>query len=189
MKFQISFIRRIILEILSIFLIGISLSMDAFSFSLCYGTLSLEKNKIYMLSLIVGLYHFFMPLVGMLFGHILGDYISINLRYVVFIIFIVLGIEMINSVLKNKQNIIFLNNFGMLLFGFSVSIDSFSAGIGVELISDKRILCSTVFSLTSTIFTFVGLKLGGQLNKRIKDLAPLIGGGILITLAFLYVFK
>lgn len=42
-----------------VFLIAISLSMDAFSLSLAYGTFNIRKCSISVLSLIVGIYHFF----------------------------------------------------------------------------------------------------------------------------------
>ena len=51
-----------------VILIGISLSMDAFSLSLAYGTLNIKNRNINLLTLIVGLYHFFMPLIGMFVG-------------------------------------------------------------------------------------------------------------------------
>jgi hypothetical protein len=77
------------MEILSLILIGIGLSMDAFSLALCYGVLNLEKAKIRLLSLIVGSFHFFMPLFGMLLGNILEHYIMLDMRYAVFIIFMI----------------------------------------------------------------------------------------------------
>ena len=54
-----------------IFLIAISLSMDAFSLSLAYGIEGINpKNKI-MLSFVVGIYHFIMPLIGLIFSNII----------------------------------------------------------------------------------------------------------------------
>jgi manganese efflux pump family protein len=177
------------LDVLLILLIAISLSMDAFSLSLCYGTVGLDEKKIKLLSLIVGAYHFIMPLLGMTFGHLLGRFIAVDIKYIVFIIFALLGLEMINNVIKNKRSLIVLNNFGLLLFGFAVSIDSFSAGIGVEFISNKHLLSCITFSIMSFIFTFLGLKLGGKINNRFSDLAPLMGGVILIFLAVFFVFS
>ena len=57
------------MSLLIVILVAISLSMDAFSLSLAYGTLDLEKKSINLLSLIVGSYHFIMPLLGMWFGN------------------------------------------------------------------------------------------------------------------------
>ena len=53
---------------LAILVIAVSLSMDAFSLSLVYGTLNLEKKTIILQSLIVGLFHFFMPRIGIYVG-------------------------------------------------------------------------------------------------------------------------
>ena len=55
-------------EILNILLIGIALSMDTFSLSLGVGTYNLEKKKCLTLSLLVGLMHFIMPLLGNVVG-------------------------------------------------------------------------------------------------------------------------
>ena len=56
------------MEIFIIFVIAVSLSMDAFSLSLAYGTLGLSKKETIQLSSIVGIYHFFMPIIGMFLG-------------------------------------------------------------------------------------------------------------------------
>ena len=57
------------MSLLIVILVAISLSMDAFSLSLAYGTLDLERKNINLLSLIVGAYHFIMPLLGMWFAN------------------------------------------------------------------------------------------------------------------------
>ena len=55
-------------ELVSILLIGISLSMDTFSLCLSLGALNSTKNKLYLLPLMVGVLHFFMPLLGNVIG-------------------------------------------------------------------------------------------------------------------------
>ena len=54
-------------EIVSIILIGISLSMDTFSLSLSLGSLT-NLKRIKIVPLVVGIFHFFMPLLGNLLG-------------------------------------------------------------------------------------------------------------------------
>ena len=66
------------MSIIMVIVIAVSLSMDAFSLSLAYGTLNLEKSQIRLLSLIVGLYHFFMPLLGMWVGTKILNFLPIN---------------------------------------------------------------------------------------------------------------
>ena len=91
-------------------IIGISLSMDAFSLSLIYGTYGLSKKNIYLLSIIVGIFHFFMPLIGILFGNIIKNYFIFNINLVVSIIFSIIGLEMILSSKKENDINIKINN-------------------------------------------------------------------------------
>ena len=48
-------------NILIYFVMAIGLSMDAFSLALAYGTTKIPINKKVLLSITVGIFHFFMP--------------------------------------------------------------------------------------------------------------------------------
>ena len=61
-----------------VFIIALSLSMDAFSLSLAYGTQNIENKTKYTISIIVGLFHLFMPLIGNLLGNVILNIIKIN---------------------------------------------------------------------------------------------------------------
>ena len=174
--------------LLTTILVGISLSMDAFSLSLVYGTYGLSKKNIYLLSIIVGTYHFFMPLIGLLFGNFIQEYLIFNINLVVSIIFGIIGIEMILSSFKDEEVNVNDNLLGFLLFGLSVSIDSLTTGIGLSIINNNYLECSIIFMLTSSIFTYIGLLLGNKLNKKLGNISTIIGGIILILLAIYYYF-
>lgn len=176
------------MNIILIFLIAISLSMDAFSLSLAYGTINLRKKDINILAIIVGVYHFFMPILGMLLGSYITRFIHIGQDIIVLIIFSLIGINMIIESRKEQEKVKYMKLSEMLLFGFAVSIDSFSVGIGLNNISDNFIICSIIFSITSFLFTYIGLKLGNKLNKLIGRIATLIGGIALILLGIIYSF-
>ena len=83
------------MSILVIFIIAVSLSMDAFSLSLAYGTLNIEKEKRIILSTIVGIYHFVMPIIGMYVGRTILFLLPVKPTTVVFIVLLVIGIQMI----------------------------------------------------------------------------------------------
>ena len=57
-------------DIFIILIIAVSLSMDTFSLSLAYGMLKLKNSIIKQISITVGIFHFFMPLLG----DFLGEY-------------------------------------------------------------------------------------------------------------------
>ena len=172
-----------------IFIVAISLSMDAFSLSLAYGTISLSKKEINLLSIIVGTYHFFMPILGMLFGKFITNIVHIGGDLIVLLIFSFIGINMIIESFKEEKNINKMKLSEMILFGLAVSIDSFSIGIGINNISNNFILCSLIFSITSFLFTYIGLLIGNKLNQLVGKISTTIGGFILILIGIIYFIK
>lgn len=170
-------------------IIGISLSMDAFSLALIYGTQSISKRDKIILSIIVGIYHFVMPLLGVFLGNIILKYLVINLSIVVSIIFLFIGIEMIISSIKDDSHDFVVSIFGFLIFGLSVSIDSFTTGIGLNVINNNYLEVSSIFCIVSGSFTYLGLILGNKLGSIFGKLSTIIGGVILIILGIFYFFK
>lgn len=170
-------------------IIGISLSMDAFSLALIYGTQSISKKNKIILSIIVGIYHFVMPLLGVFLGNIILKYLVINLSIVVSVIFLFIGIEMIISSIKDDSHDFVVSIFGFLIFGLSVSIDSFTTGIGLNVINNNYLEVSSIFCIVSGSFTYLGLILGNKLGSIFGKLSTIIGGVILIILGIIYFFR
>lgn len=169
-------------------MIAVSLSMDAFSLALAYGTLNLERKDIRLLSIIVGIYHFFMPLLGLLIGSFLLKIIRINPDIIVFLVLVFIGIQMLIESFKKEDTVNYMNKWELLLFGFAVSLDSFSVGIGLKAITGHYILCSLIFSFTSFFFTYLGLRLGKTLNLIFGKISTFMGGLVLIILGLVYLF-
>ena len=71
------------MEFITTLLTAVALSMDAFSLAILYGTLGLTNKKRITLSIIVGMYHFIMPLLCSLFGKIILKYIPIETNILV----------------------------------------------------------------------------------------------------------
>lgn len=172
---------------LYILLIALSLSMDAFSLSLAYGTLNLEKKYIKKLSIIVGIYHFFMPIIGHKTGNILLKLVPINPNIIVFIVLTFIGIEMLIDSFKNEEEVKIMTLKELLLFGLAVSLDSFSVGLGLDAISKSHLITILTFSLTSLTFTYIGLILGKKINNKIGKISTIIGGIVLIIIGITYI--
>ena len=168
----------------TILLIGISLSMDAFSLALIYGMQGMTKKQKILLSIIVGIYHFIMPIIGLTFGTILSNINIISIDLIATLILIYIGIDLIISNLKEEDRIE-INKSGFLIFGLSVSIDSLTVGIGLKAITNSYLISSIIFSLTSLFFTYLGLTLGSIIGKKIGSYSKIIGGSILIIIAIL----
>ena len=175
------------MNIILIFLIAVSLSMDAFSLSIAYGTMKLSKKEINSLSIIVGLYHFFMPILGMFIGKFVLNMLNVREDIIILVIFCLIGINMIFESFRGVEPLNRMKLFEMLTFGFAVSLDSFSVGIGIHNLTNNVIVSSLIFSITSFAFTYMGLLFGNKLNKYFGKYATIAGGFTLIILGISYI--
>lgn len=171
------------MSIITIMIIAVALSMDAFSLALFYGTINLEKKQINKLSLTVGIFHFFMPLLGMCTKNTITYITHYSLDFLTTIVFLYIGIQMIIESIK-EHKVVSLKSFNSyILFGFAVSIDSFSIGMGLK---GNFLVSAAMFSLFSALFTYFGLKLGKKINQVVGSSSTFIGGIILIVMGLLY---
>lgn len=167
-----------------ILLTAVALSLDAFSLSIIYGTIINDRKTIIKLSTIVGIFHFFMPLLGFILKNIFISKLVESTNIISFIIFLILGIQMLISK-EDSKDLKNLSSFiSILVFAFTVSLDSFS--IGITLINKDIFMSILIFSITSFVFTYFGLRLGQKISK-INGINK-IGGIILIVLSIYYLF-
>ena len=91
------------MSLMMMFILAIGLSMDAFSLALIYGTLNMSKSLNSKMSIMVSLFHFFMPILGYYLGRWILNIIGIDPEIIVGVIFIALAIEMLLSLKKEEQ--------------------------------------------------------------------------------------
>ena len=169
----------------TILLIAISLSMDAFSLSLGYGIIIRNQKSKVILSLIVGLYHFIMPLIGLALGNYIDTISFINLKIIAVIILLYIGLDLIFSKHPQEDSLL----IGPLMFGLSVSLDSLTIGIGLKAITSNYLISAFMFSITSLFFTYIGLILGNIIGKNLGTYSKIVGGIILIIIAIIMFVK
>ncbi len=176
------------MEIITLIIIGLSLSIDAFSLSLAYGLLNIPKKTIISTSITVGIFHFIMPILGMLLGNIITDTLNLDSKYILLTILILILIEMIKS-LKEENKEHELNIINILIFAFLVSFDSFTLGIGIKYITSNIFLASIIFMILSSLFTFLGFILGKYLTKKATYKIKLIGIILLLGVIMYFLCK
>lgn len=174
------------MSIFVIITIAVGLSMDAFSLSLIYGTLNMNsKIKKWMIAM-VGIFHFFMPIIGYKVGKSILEIIRFNPDTLVGTIFLFLSIEMFLSIKNDEKVKIIHSILSTVLFAFTVSIDSFSIGVSFGVLKDRIIFPSIIFAISSAVFTYLGLRLGKKLSDKFGKIATLIGASILLILALFH---
>lgn len=176
-------------ELLILLMIGISLSIDAFSVSTCIGMCNLSFKKTLNTSMLVGLFHFIMPLLGVFISYQINKILLIDSGMILGIILLLLSLQLFIEYLKPTNKEMSLNKYGALFFALGVSIDSFTIGLGLNAITNNLLLSSTVFSLCSFSFTFLGLSLGRYINKLFKKYSYLVGTIVLFILSIIFLFK
>ena len=169
-----------------IIIVAISLSMDTFSLSLSYGMINNNKEQIFKISYFVGLFHFFMPLLGCVFGELLFSFFPVNEKKIIGVVFLTISLEIIFSFFKEKNLTPINTIFDILLFSFTVSLDSFVTGTCLDVFNTNYFIVVSIFMIISFIFTFIGLSIGYFIHKRIGIIAEIIGAFLLISLSFFY---
>ena len=167
---------------LSIFLIGLALSMDAFSIALSLGINNLSSIKRMLIPIVVGFMHFIMPSIGLFLGNQLFNIFNVNSKLIVSLIMFYLAFMMFIDRNKEEKKII-TSYLSIFLFAFSVSIDSFSVGLGLSGLTDKFFLSFIIFSLCSGCITYMGLLIGKYSVRFLKEKAVYLGILILLSLA------
>lgn len=165
--------------------IAFSLSLDAFSLALAYGTLNIKKKKIFLTALITGIFHFLMPLLGNIIGNKVLAFIRADL--IAFVLLSLIGINMMRS--DKKDDVKELSLAAIIVFAFSVSLDAFSAGIGLSGVTDNVLLAVIIFAIFSFGCTALGLLLGKKIGQKLGDIATKIGGCILILVGIICLFR
>ena len=172
------------MNILMLLLLGLSLSMDTFSLAISLGTINISTIKSFIYSLIVGIMHFILPIIGFVISIMLKKAITINTNSLLFVVFLFIAIEMVIDIISKEEKKDHFKMIDMLICSLAVSIDSLTTGLLFESIKEL-LIASSIFGLLSFSFTFIGLKIGKYCKYRFGKLANIIGLIIIIFLIIL----
>ncbi len=175
------------MNIIEIFLIGLSLSMDAFTVSVCKGIKKTNIKTGIITAFFFSTFQFIMPITGFYIGHILSDKVINYHSYFSSILLIIIGILMIkDEEINHLDN--HLNWKELLLLSIATSIDALVIGISFSFININIFTSSIIIGLTTFITCSIGYYLGNLLNKKCHQYANIIGGIILIILGIKILF-
>lgn len=139
-------------------------------------------------STVVGIFHFFMPLLGFKVGEYILRIIAINPKIILLIMFSIVILEMIKGLTEEEPKKT-LDIIGSIIFALLVSIDSFSVGIGMSHLVNNLYLSSLTFSISSFVFTIFGFYLGKYFSFKMKKYSKIIGIIMMFTLLIYYLCK
>ena len=171
-----------------LFILGICLSVDAFSISLNLGWQIKEKYKWFFFTLSVGMLHFLMPILGAFLGSRISKILDINTDFFMGLILFFIGLTSLLSINKDEE-LLSMSVPSLLGIALSVSVDSFTLGIGLIYKRINILLSGLIFSFCSSFFTYFGLLLGKYLSTRFDQKFKMASIILLLLLGVIHILR
>ena len=167
---------------IEILILALALALDALIVSICYGMMinTARVKSLLIMSGSFGFFQFLMPVLGWFTTGFVYEFLQPYSRWIVFVVFLVLGCKFMLEALDKKQDYkICCLSFSCVLFlALATSIDAFGAGISLKF-SDNPILNPAgqigivTFVLSAFGFLF-GTKIGKIFSKKIQVVGALL---------------
>ena len=174
---------------LSILLIGVSLSMDAFAISVTNGmTLAKPFHIRYAawMGLYFGGFQFLMPLLGWLLGSGVKGYVEAWGPYISFFLLAFIGGKMIFDSARSgaeETGMTTLSHPKLLMMAIATSIDALAVGVSFAFMEDLSLLSScALIGCTTFVLSFAGALIGSRIPGLSGRKAGVIGGVVLIAI-------
>ena len=176
---------------LSVILIGISLSMDAFAVSVTNGIAMRPFKTSYALwhGLYFGAFQFLMPLAGYVLGSTVSGYVTAVGHYVSFALLAFIGGKMILEAVRGGEEgsggMAVLSHKRLLALAVATSIDALAIGISFACTGYKTVAQLSfplvVIGVGSFLFSVLGNRLGIRFGIAIRrKLNPELFGGLVL---------
>ncbi len=180
------------MNFLSLFIIAVGLSMDAFAVSICKG-LSMSRMK-WKNAVLAGAYfggfQALMPLIGYLLGSQFEEHIVSVDHWIAFILLGIIGFNMIRESREEGESMDdSFNVKTMLLLAVATSIDALAVGVTFAFLRVQILPAVCFIGVTTFCFAVVGIRIGNVFGSRYRSKAEFAGGIILIVMAFKILFE
>lgn len=175
------------MDFLTIFGIGIALSMDAFSVSICKG---LATNKFSLKTAIIcglwfGGFQALMPVIGYFFGVQFEHFIVAIDHWIAFGLLLLIGANMIREAVKGEESESADSTTAfkkMFMLAVATSIDALAVGVSFAFLQVNIWISVLIIGVTTFVFSFGGVAIGNFFGARYSKPAEITGGVILILL-------
>jgi putative Mn2+ efflux pump MntP len=170
-----------------IFLIALSMAMDAFAVCLGAGAQNLTpgRRSVFRLAFHFGLFQFLMPVIGWFAGISIVRYISAYDHWVAFGLLAFVGIRMIRSGFdpeSEEQRKDPSRGWTLVLLAFATSIDALAIGFSLSLVGVTIWYPAVIIGLVTGLISWLGVALGNRMGQRFGKRMEIIGGIILVII-------
>jgi len=176
------------MDIAPLIILAIGLSMDSLIIALTSGAIIKNYRPINILK-IAGMLAFIqmnLTVFGWLIGSTFARYIDKYDHWIAFAILCFLGIRVIVSAIKEEEGSPFnpLNFKVMLSLAIATSIDATAVGLSLSLVNVDIIKPAIIIGIVTLLISSLGIIFGSKVGKRYNLRINILGGIILILIAF-----
>ena len=175
------------MNLFSLFLLAVGLSMDAFAVAVCKG-LALKKintRHAVIVGLWFGGFQALMPLIGYLLAAQFRDAITAYDHWIAFALLTLIGGNMIREAVFEKEEEetdAALSFRSMLPLAVATSIDALAVGVTFAFLDVNIWTSILLIGCTTFVLSMIGVKAGSVFGAKYEKKAELLGGVILILL-------
>jgi putative Mn2+ efflux pump MntP len=175
------------MSFISIFLIALALSMDAFSVATAIGAAGSKLNSYAVLRLATafGIFQFVMPILGWLLGRTVVSYIADYDHWIAFALLVIVGLRMIKEYFgkdEKERTKDPTKGWSLLILSIATSIDALAIGVSLAVLDTNIYYPSVVIGVVCFIITALGMIFGKKLSRILGKKAVLLGGIVLIAI-------
>lgn len=167
-------------EVITVFIMALAVGMDAFSVSLGLGIYKIRIRHIFLIGIVVGFFHFVMPLLGVVTGNFISDRFGTFTFYIGGVLLVIVGLQMIVSSFQSQTTMFLPIGWGLILFSILVSLDSFSVGLSLGIFGVRLFAIVVSFACVTTFLTWSGMFIGRKIQNMLGVYAELFGGCIFV---------
>lgn len=175
------------MDLITIILLAIGLSMDAFAVSVTNGIIIKKVTLTHSLkiALCFGFFQALMPLLGWYFASYFSAYIIGFDHWIAFILLTLIGGKMVHEAFEEEDidKKTDPTQIGkLLLLGIATSIDALAVGVNFAFIQTDLFLTIAIIGLTTFSISFVGVYFGKTFGAFFKKEAEIFGGVVLFLI-------
>jgi len=175
------------MNFLEVFLIALSMAMDAFA--VCLGAGTQEQTSAprptFRLAFHFGLFQFLMPVLGWFAGATIERTIAAYDHWIAFGLLAFVGGHMawsgVHPQVEEKVNDP-SRGWTLVLLSIAVSIDALAVGLSLGIIGVTIWVPAVVIGIVTGLVSWLGLRLGNKLGEKFGKRMEIAGGIILILL-------
>jgi putative Mn2+ efflux pump MntP len=173
------------MDLITIFILAIGLSVDAFSVAIGIGAANTKRSWSPMLRLAAafGLFQFAMPIAGWLAGQTVVDIISDYDHWIAFALLTYVGGKMVWEGFENEndeEKADQTRGLPLLLLSIATSIDALAVGFSFSILKVPILFPATIIGIVCFLMTAIGMMFGKVLARIFGKKVEIFGGIVLI---------